>query len=52
MAFTCGSIDEKGVINSWKLSGFNKSKSLSELIANSIDAGAKQINFESINDKI
>lgn len=52
MAFTCGSIDEKGVINSWKLSGFNKSKSLSELIANSIDAGANQINFESINDKI
>ena len=52
MAFTCGSIDEKGVINSWKLSGFNKSKSLSELTANSIDAGAEEIKYVSINDKI
>lgn len=38
-----GSLNEKGILNSWYKQGFNTNKCIMELIANSIDANATDI---------
>ena len=43
---TCGRIEEAGVINSLTTQGFNFHKCIMEIVANSIDSEASEINFD------
>lgn len=47
-----GSIDERGLIENLSRKGFDYYKSLNELVANSIDAGASCIEFKILQDEI
>jgi hypothetical protein len=52
METRCGNIDELGYLNGLRTKGFNYFKAFLEICANSIDAKAKSIIFEIIDDSI
>lgn len=48
----CGTIDEAGFVCSMDKQGFDKFKSICEIISNSIDAGSKNIRFHICSNKL
>ena len=49
---TCGSIDERGFINSFDRKGFTHKKGGSELLSNSYDASSTHVHIDAGRDKI
>ena len=46
MSSNLGSINERGIIKGFERKGFTPEKCLSEIVANSIDAGAAKIMYQ------